>query len=159
MEIDMFKVPAALFGMFLTVGSAAAEGAPAVTLEGYVKLEKIVQGTKGPLTVLEDPKVVVPGDKLVFWTSYANSGSSQVNDFVVTNPVPQAVRVSDDYANRLVVSVDGGNTFDSLSKLTVQNSDGTVRPASAVDISHIRWKIATIAPGGSGKVEYRAVVR
>jgi uncharacterized repeat protein (TIGR01451 family) len=143
----------------LATSPVMAQQTPSVVLEGDVKLEKTIEANGSKQTVLEDPKVVVPGDKLLFSTRYANKGSQSVDNFVVTNPVPQAVRVADDSANALQVSVDGGKAYGLLAGLTVKDAAGAARSARAEDITHIRWTVPAIAPGGSGTVEYHAIVR
>ncbi|MCX7283470.1 MAG: hypothetical protein NTX28_05390 [Novosphingobium sp.] len=155
----MIRLISTAIALSLAIAPAMAQQPPSVALEGDVKLEKVVEVDGRSKTVLEDPKVVVPGDKLLFSTKYANKGSQQVDNFVVTNPVPQAVRVADDSAAALQVSVDGGKAYGLLSALTVKDADGKVRPARAEDITHLRWTVPAIAPGASGTVEYHAIVR
>lgn len=155
----MIRLISALFALSLATAPAMAQQQPSVVLEGGVQLEKTVETNGRKQIVLEEPKVVVPGDKLLFSTKYANKGSQQVDNFVVTNPVPQAVRVADDSAAKLQVSVDGGKAYGLLSALTVKDASGAPRPARAEDITHIRWTVPVIAPGGSGTVEYHAIVR
>lgn len=153
---------AALLPAALAIGAAPAaaqQATPAVTLEGLVKLEKTIEENGKQKVVLEEPKVVVPGDKLLFTTRYRNAGAQPVDNFVVTNPVPDAVRVADESALREQVSVDGGKAWGRLAELTVKGEDGTPRPATAADITHIRWTVPVIAPGASGMVEYHAIVR
>lgn len=136
--------------------SAAEPGQ--VTLQGDVKLEKTVTAEGITKTVLEVPKVVVPGDRLLFSTRYENHGAALVKNLVVTNPVPSAVSVNDESVNALQVSVDGGTTFGALGSLKV-NDAGATRAAAPTDITHIRWTIAAIPPGGSGAVGYHGIVR
>lgn len=154
--LGKFAAVAALFGAVPTI-AAAAPGQ--VTLTGDVKLEKTVMVDGKPQLVLDDPKVVVPGDRLAFATLYANNGGDAVQNLVVTNPVPSAVVVADDSAAALQVSVDGGQNFGNLASLQIKGEAGAPRPALAADITHIRWTIATIPPGGSGSVGYHGIVR
>ncbi|HQS95325.1 MAG: hypothetical protein B7X90_03100 [Novosphingobium sp. 17-62-19] len=156
----MIRLSTAFMALALAVSPAMAQQqTPSVALEGDVKLEKSVTANGGTKIVLEDPQVVVPGDRLLFSTKYANKGSKPADNFVVTNPVPKAVRVADDSAASLQVSVDGGKAYGSLATLTVKDASGAARPALADDITHIRWTVPVIAPGGSGTVEYHAIVR
>lgn len=130
-----------------------------VALKGSVQLEKTVMEAGVSRTVLSEPKVVVPGDRLVFSTDYSNQGSQQVTDFVVTNPIPTAVEVVADSIAGAQVSIDGGKTWGDLAKLMVADAAGGKRPARASDVTHVRWVIPVIAPGGTGKVQYHAIVR
>ena len=156
----LFKT-AITFGLALALptGAALAQSQP-ITLEGDVKVVKttIVEGGETQVELVE-PTTAVPGDRLVFGTNYANSGSEPVADFVMTNPVPGAVRVAPDADADLVVSVDGGKTFGRLAELKVGAEDGTVRSAAHADITHIRWTLAVVQPGETGRLEYPAIIR
>ena len=141
----------------IPAGAFAAPGA--VVLKGDVKIETTVVEKGVEKTVLATPKVVVPGNKLLFSTSYRNEGAAPVQNFVVTNPVPEGIAVSASDAASLTVSVDGGKTWGKLTALTVKDAKGVARPAQATDVSHVRWTLATIAPGAGGAVAYHAIVR
>ena len=63
-----------------------------VTLSSLVFVEKAVpDGAGRKHIVLEEPKSVMPGDRLVFILNYRNAGRLPASDFVVTNPLPAAV--------------------------------------------------------------------
>ncbi len=131
-----------------------------LTLKGDVKAVKMVENEDGTtVTALVDPEIVVPGDRLIFGTDYANTGSEPVEQFVVTNPLPEAVRLADDADPALVVSVDGGQTWGLLADLQVSETDGNMRAATAGDVTHVRWTLASVAPGESGRLEYPAIIR
>ena len=138
-----------------------AQGAPSpVELSGDVKAVKTVTGPDGKeRTELVDPSTIVPGDRLVFGTDYANKGAEPVTNFIVTNPLPAAVRLAPDADKALTVSVDGGKTWGVLGAFTVSNPDGTTRPAAQADVTHVRWVLASIAPGVSGRLTYPAIIR
>lgn len=148
----------------LPAAAAAQESAPAaaspVTLAGDVRAVKTITGADGVERVeLVEPEVIVPGDQLVFGTDYANTGSETVSGFVVTNPVPAAVRLAPDADPDLVVSVDGGKSWGTLAGLTTLGEDGTARPATHAEVTHVRWTIESIAPGETGRLEYPAIIR
>jgi len=154
------KFLAAILALGLLSGPAYAAAPPsAVALKGSVQLEKTVTVDGTSRVELVEPKVVVPGDKLLFTTSYRNDSTAAVTDFVVTNPVPGAVVVSSDALSTAEVSVDGGKTWGLIAALKVSDGKGGVRAALAGDATHLRWTIPSIAPGASGKVEYHAIVR
>lgn len=158
----MKKIFADIVGI-LVLGSlsAPALAAPAspVSLKGDVKLEKTIVENGVEKQTLTEPKVVVPGDKLLFSTAYRNAGAAPVEHFVVTNPLPSAVTLAPESAASLEVSIDGGKTWGSLAKMTVADGKGGRRGAQATDVTHVRWTLATIAPGASGAVQYHAIVR
>ncbi|WP_295529792.1 hypothetical protein [Novosphingobium sp. Chol11] len=151
---------AAVLALGLLSGPVYAAANPsAVALTGSVQLEKTVTVDGTSRIELVEPKVVVPGDRLLFTTSYRNDSAAAVTDFVVTNPVPGAVVVSPDALNSVEVSVDGGKTWGLIAALKVADGKGGLRAALAADATHLRWTIPSIAPGASGKVEYHAIVR
>ena len=101
----------------------------------------------------------MPGDRLVFGTDYANNGTEAVRNFNVTNPLPAAVRLAPDADPALTVSVDGGKSWGKLSELQVTATDGTTRAATHEDVTHVRWVLASIAPGETGRLTYPAIIR
>lgn len=139
--------------------AALAQSSQPIELVGDVKVDKVVVENGKEKHVLSDPSVVVPGDKLVFSTTYRNTGKQSASDFVVTNPVPASVMLSPEGAEAHTVSVDGGKTWGKLSTLTVSDAQGGKRPAMASDVTHLRWVLAVIAPGATGKLTYHAIVR
>lgn len=140
--------------------AAAQTNANQVELTGDVKAVKIVTDADGKeRTELVAPTTIVPGDRLVFGTDYANHSAEAVTNFTVTNPLPAAVRLAPDADPALEVSVDGGKTWGVLAALSATNSDGTTRPAAHADVTHVRWVLASIAPGASGRLTYPAIIR
>ncbi len=140
--------------------AAAAQSAPAVSLTSEVFIERKVINAAGTETVsLKKPSevVIVPGDRIVFKTSYKNNGAEAATGFRATNPMPapiQFVSVREDWAE---VSVDGGVTWGKLSALTVKPKavDGVpiplvASPATEADVTHVRWVFSDPIPAGSG---------
>lgn len=154
------KMVAALLVLSSTAAPFAAYAQSPVSLSGDVKaVETTVDDAGNEVTKLVDPDVIVPGDRLVFGTDYANNGAEPVENFVVTNPLPAAVRLAPDADPQLVVSVDAGKSWGVLASLTVASEDGTTRAASHADVTHVRWTLPVIAPGQSGRLEYPAIIR
>ena len=145
--------------MIAAVPAGASAAAGAVVLKGDVKIETTVVDKGVEKTVLVTPKIVVPGNRLLFSTSYRNESAAPVQNFVVTNPVPAGIAVAAPDAASLTVSVDGGKTWGKLAALVVKDTKGAARPAQAGDVTHVRWTLATIAPGTGGAVAYHAIVK
>lgn len=144
----------------LAVPAAAQAQNQPMSLTSDVKLVKVDVDENGESsTSLVAPDVIVPGDRLVFGTNYANSGSDVVEGFVVTNPVHEKVRLASDADPDLTVSVDGGKSWGKLDALNVTGEDGTSRSASHADVTHVRWVLATVQPGESGRLEYPVIIR
>ncbi len=140
--------------------SVSANSEQALKLEGSAYLIINEVNDQGiPLVKLVAPEPVVPGDRLLFATSYENRSGRAVTNFVVTNPIPDSVQLSPDPNPGLIVSVDGGATWGVLRDLSVPDGKGSSRAASASDVTHLRRIIAEIAPNAIGQVEYVASVR
>jgi uncharacterized repeat protein (TIGR01451 family) len=138
---------------------AAAQVNNAVTLSSDIRVEKTVVENGRERKVLEAPKVVVPGDRLLFAVSYRNTSTAEVRNFVLTNPLPTGVMLAPDSAGALDVSVDAGKSWGRLAALKVADGKGGTRPAQASDVTHVRWVLAPLAPGAGSTVTFHAIVR
>lgn len=145
--------------LVLSAPAALAQAGQPIELKGDVKVSKQVVENGTEKQVLSEPKVVVPGDRLIFSTSYRNTGGETVRNFVVTNPIPNGVMLAPEGAAEHSVSVDGGKSWGKLASLSVNNGEGAMRPAVAGDVTHVRWVLPEVAPGAEGKVTYNAIVR
>lgn len=145
----------------LIAAPAAAQSGNAVSLASDVLVERTTTDANGRTqTTLEEPSTVVPGDKLVFVLRYRNNGAQPASDFVVTNPLPEAVAFQASGDDRAEVSVDGGRNWGRLAALTIRDADGSQRAAQAGDVTHIRWAFAQPIPAGeAGRLMFRGIVR
>lgn len=153
----------ALAGFALVISAqpavALAQDAKPVQIESKVFLVQTNESEQGKTENLVPATSVVPGDTLAFTTSFKNSGAEAVTDFVIVNPVPESVTLSPKSAAENEVSVDGGNSWGSLSALTIAADDDFSRPATAEDVTHIRWTFSTIPAGGTEEAAYFAAVK
>lgn len=149
--------------MLVAVAAAApaqAETEKPLELFGYVKLEKVTTTPSGERQVeWVEPERVVPGDRLIFGTRFANRGTVPIERFVVSNPVPPSVSVTGELDPALLVSVDGGKNWGPLADLTVAQPDGTHRAAAPGDVTNVRWILPQVAPGEAGTLEFPVTVR
>lgn len=147
--------------LLATLAPAPAFAANQVALDNIVFVERVSTDASGKQRVLlEEPKVVVPGDRLVFVLNYRNAGGEPADKFVITNPMPSAVRFAGAADASPIVSVDGGKAWGALDTLSVVQPDGTRRPAQPADVTHIRWAFQKPIPaGGTGKLMFRGVVK
>ena len=138
-----------------------ATAASSVSLSSAVFIEKTVADQSGQSkTVLQEPKVVTPGDRLIFILSYRNDGTAAATAFVVTNPLPNAVAYQGTPDKSAVVSIDGGKIWGSLETLKAPDGAGRWRSARAEDVTHIRWAMQQPIPAGAqGKFSFRGIVR
>lgn len=150
-----------LIALFLLFAPAFSYASETVALDSSVFVERNVPTADGKFRiVLEEPRVVTPGDRLVFILQYRNTGTQSAKDFVVTNPMPAPVAYQGTSDAVAQVSVDGGRTFAPLAVLKVREPDGTVRAARPEDVTHVRWALRDpIAAGAQGKLSFRGVVR
>ena len=150
-----------LLALFAVLTPVAAQAANDVALTSSVFVEKLVPQPDGKARlVLEAPRVVVPGDKLVFVLAYKNLGGKPATDFVVTNPMPGAVVYQGTGDSGAIVSTDGGKSWGLLNALKVRGRDGSMRAAYPEDVTHVRWAMKTPIPvGASGKFSFRGIVR
>lgn len=130
-------------------------------LASQVLVERVSQGADGKeVRKLEVPKTVSPGEVLVIEISYKNAGGEPATDFVVTNPLPQAVAFEGGETPGADFSVDGGQSWGALASLTVKQADGTSRAAQSADVTHIRWALKQPVPAGAeGKLSFRGKLR
>ena len=159
MKVLQIIVSALVFASSSVLAQTASTQASPVELVGDVKLIKVTEEGGEKKETLVDPKVVVPGDRLIFSTRYRNTGKLPVNNFVVTNPLPGAVMLSPDGADRQVVSVDGGKTWGPLAGQQVDDGQGGKRAAVPADVTHLRWTLPLLQPGATGALTYHAIVR
>ena len=140
--------------------TAPATSAP-LELASDVFVEREQKRADGSVaTILEEPKLVVPGDQLVFVVRYKNVGPQPASKFSVTNPIPRAVAFSGTADGNEIVSIDGGKSWGFLPQLKITKADGTSRPALPADVTHVKWNLnQTLAAGSAGKLVFRGVVR
>lgn len=151
------KLLAAILLTVCAVPVAAAAQERPIRLQSDVKLVR--QAQEGQAPELVAPEGVVPGDTLLFTTSYRNEGASAVSNFVIVNPVPADLVLTDEAATATEVSVDGGKQWGQLANLKIVKEDGEQRPATIEDITHMRWVFASVAPSANGEVKFNARVR
>ncbi|MDY7099272.1 MAG: hypothetical protein SXU28_14145 [Pseudomonadota bacterium] len=143
-----------------SAGAAAEEAKPKVSLKSDVMAVETVIDENGDKTIkLVAPTTFTPGTVLSFGMNYANSGTAPATNVTGTNPLHEAVRLSPDADPALIVSVDGGKTYGTLGDLSVSTESEGSRPASHADVTHVRWTIASIAPGESGRIAFPVIIR
>jgi uncharacterized repeat protein (TIGR01451 family) len=147
--------------ILLTAGSVHAMAAAPVELSSDIFVEKQAKQANGTFsTTLVTPKIIVPGDQLVFVVRYRNTGTQPARNFTVTNPIPAAITFSGTSDGTETVSIDGAKSWGKLSQLRVKNADGTFRAALMTDVTHIKWSVnQSIASGEGGKLIFRGTVK
>ena len=155
MLLSKAAIVSVLTALLMVASPAASQDQ--VELKGDVKVVRIVEQDGKRVETYAEPTQVIPGDRLKFTTAYRNGTGLTVENFVITNPLPKAVVLTE--LGKFEVSVDGGKSFGSLASRTIELPEGGARPATLADVQQVRWTIASIAPGGSGQITYFASVR
>ena len=165
------KLGAALFAMALPavpasaqddtpLASAPGDTVPKVSLKSDVKaLVTTVDATGKETSELATATEYTPGTKLSFGMIYGNEGAEAATSVTGTSPLNKAVRLAPDADPALIVSVDGGESFGTLDTLVVATESGATRAATHADVTHVRWTIASIAPGESGRIGFPVIIR
>lgn len=150
------------FGIMALCGvSLPVHAANALQLDSDIFVERETMNADGSRTkILEEPKKVVPGDRLVFVVKFKNTSASTASNFTVTNPLPAAVQFESTSDGQENVSVDGGKSWGRLAQLRVAEAGGALRPAAAADVTHLQWNLSDpLTAGAEGKLIFRGVVR
>jgi uncharacterized repeat protein (TIGR01451 family) len=151
----------AILGSIALVLTAPAFAASPVQLSSDIFVEKQQTRPDGTVaTTLVTPKLVLPGDNLVFVVRYKNVGAQPATNFSVTNPIPKAIAFGGTSDGQELVSIDGGKSWGKLSQLRVPTTGGASRPALMTDVTHIKWQMnQNVAVGEGGKLIFRGVVK
>lgn len=155
------NILAAAMLLIINAGSAAAQGSGPLTSK--IELEKSMPATAGQSAqkTYVDPDVVVPGDRVRVTLTFTNDGAAPASGVNLVNPIPKGLAYDDtaDTAG-FGVSIDGGKNFGPLTSLIVPVEGATGRPATAAEVTHVRWLWPdAIAPGASRSVAFFGRVR
>jgi len=140
-------------------GAAMAQEKP-VTLTSEIQLVSVNIDSGTPVEELVSPDKVIPGDALLFTTSFRNNTAQSITNFTIVNPVPDNMALSAESAVEIDVSIDGGENFGAIADLSITDEEtGAARAAIAADVTHLRWIVSSLPAGQEGSVQYRASVR
>ena len=155
---------AAFIGLLCVLTPSVAFGAETLSTQ-LSAVKRVYQKSAGKTIEAYVPFTkALPGELVVYTLDYANTGDAPAADVVITLPIPAAmtfVPASADHPDAvLTYSVDGGQTFGELEKLTITNADGLVRPARADDVNTLRWALRLpLPPGSKGQLKYSAFLK
>lgn len=141
---------------------AVAAAAGPLTIASRMMVERRTTAADGSTRATLVPAVrVMPGDRITVVLAYRNTGTAPIRDLVLANPVPRNVVFRRAAATPAApeVSVDG-RTFGDLATLRVAMPDGTLRPAVADDVTHVRWRLPSpVTAGQAGELAFQAVLK
>jgi len=156
----------ALFAAAVLAAFHLPAHAAAGTVEVKSIAEKEVETVKnGAKTIRRAPvDKAVPGDEIIYTTTFRNLADQPAANIVITNPVPNDSIYkggSAAGANTVITfSVDGGKQYAAAGKLSVRTKEGKTRPAQPADYTHIRWTYkGTLGAGKSGEASFRAFIK
>jgi uncharacterized repeat protein (TIGR01451 family) len=136
-----------------------------IELSTTAQVEVTETNAQGEKVVKRQPaKQVVPGKEVIYTIRAKNTGAEPAGSIVVTNPIPNQTVYVDGSAfgsgTEITFSVDGGKNYGKPGQLTVKTADGTTRPATAQDYTHVRWTFQfELQPGQEAPVWYRVRVK
>jgi uncharacterized repeat protein (TIGR01451 family) len=132
-----------------------------IALSSRIFVEKpISDNNSGSNVILEPLEQARSGDRLIYILEYRNVGAQTVSGFVVSNPLPRAVRFDQTIHGDEMVSVDNGRNWGRLEDLRIALANGRSRSATPADVTHLKWQMPKkLARGETGKVTFRAIVR
>jgi uncharacterized repeat protein (TIGR01451 family) len=150
-----------LSGLLLAAVPVAAHAAGEFTLTQSSYMQKEVVDALGHRKVLlVEPKLVVPGTRILYVFNYRNNGQKPATGVVFTDPIPTSISFLGTDDVNAVVSTDSGVTWGPLAQARVKTATGALRPALPSDVTHIRWAFrAPVMPGVSGKLSFRGIVK
>lgn len=127
----------------------------------------VVKRDKDGKETLKPGAAVVPGDMLEYQLVYRNAGKQALNGIEVTGPVPAKTQFVPgtarlDGAREVVVSIDGGKTFEPepvkrVRRLPDGREETFVVPPE--EYTHLRWRLGgALAAGAEKRFRYRVKV-
>lgn len=149
----------------LLLALASSSAAAQIEVSTIAQIEIVETGEDGKQTIRREAATrVVPGTEVIYTITAKNAGNEPADKVVVTNPVPAQTRYVDGSAaganTDITFSVDGGKTWGTAGTLTVVDTRGESRAATAEDYTHVRWTLRSdLAPGRQLPVWYRAQVK
>ncbi len=152
---------ALLFAVSLPLHAAPG----AVEVKSVAEMDVVVVNAKGVKETKRQPvEKAVPGDVVIYTTTYKNLIAKPVGNIAITNPVPSETTYQGGSASGantdIAFSVDGGKTWGTPDTLRITGKDGKERAALPAEYTHIRWTYRGELPAGkSGSVSFRAMIK
>lgn len=162
-----------IFNLLFTTLFALLSGLPslAFAVDGAIKVTSIAQmevavTDKNGKKVFKRTAVdkAVPGNEVIFTTTFKNTIDKPASDIVINNPIPKDTeyKASSAFGKdcEILFSADGGKTYAPSEELKVKGADGKQRIALPNEYTDIRWNHRVpLAAGKSGEVGFRAVIK
>ena len=104
---------------------------------------------------------VAPGDRVVFVTTYANTGRQPIADLVLADPIPASIAYRAP-RRRIAGARPVGRRPQLRPARDAQGSTPRRRYARGDpdDVTAVRWRLtAPLAPGAHGELAFRAILK
>jgi len=106
----------------------------------------------------EAAELVTPGERIAYTLNYINDQAEPATNLVLTMPVPEVVDFAEGSARgdgtKITYSVDGVSFYDREALLVEE------QPATAEDITHIRWVIeGPVSSGAVGSLAFSGTLK
>lgn len=147
--------------LLLLATAAAAQGH--LDVQTTVHKEEVVVNAAGEEEKrLVQAERVVPGETVFYTITFTNISDEVADNVVITNPIAENLTYVDGSAAgegmKIQFSADGGETFAAIAELIV-TEDGGTRPATAEDLTHVRWTMRNdLAAGAQGIARFAAIL-
>jgi uncharacterized repeat protein (TIGR01451 family) len=152
---------AALLTAFVLPAHAAEPGS--LKLANIAEIEITVVDKDGKTVSTRTPVgTAVPGDEIIYTTTFENISNKPAGNIVITNPMPNdtTYRSASGANTEITFSIDGGNQYAAPDKLIVTTSEGNTRPAVPSDYTHLRWAYkGELGVGKTSQVSFRTVIK
>lgn len=140
----------------------AQEGHIRLKNEAFKEVEVVNEQGKKEYKLVE-PSTAIPGDEILYVTTFTNVSNQATKNIVITNPVPNNSVYKQGSAfgagTQITFSVDSGKSYANESGLVVSD-EGAQRPAKAEEYTDIRWVYqGELAPNAEGTVSFRTIIK
>jgi uncharacterized repeat protein (TIGR01451 family) len=163
-ETLLWPVAIVWWGLCLPLPASGQADPPAIEIKTLAEVETHTMVAGRAVLKLSSADRVVPGDEVIYTLELRNSGPLPATAPTVTKAIPEHMVYIADSASGpgadISYSTDGGHSFDRPENLTVQGTNGQLRPAHAADYTHIRWQLKnTLKVNSVAFARFRAQVK
>ena len=165
MNLHQHSIAKLIFIALLVFILSDAKAEQPIELTSIVESEVVENDAQGNEVVKRVPATkVVPGDEVIYTTTFKYNGEDPATDIVITNPIPQftVYKIGSASGENTVIqySVNNGESFHSTEQLKVTDENGKEKVAEAKDYTDIRWTYrGQLEKGDEGTVEFRVVLK
>jgi uncharacterized repeat protein (TIGR01451 family) len=152
---------AVLLTAFVLPAHAADPGA--IKISSIAEKETAVVDNDGKTqTLLTRVDTALPGDEIIYTTTFENISNKPAGNIVITNPIPNDTTYLSAIGDntQITFSIDGGNQYAAPDNLIVTANEGDTRSAIPSDYTHLRWVyLGDLGVGEISDVSFRAVIK